>query len=303
MKKPVMILLLVILLCFTFSCRQGDDAAAEKETVPTVVVDNAISADGVSIAYEVRGDGEPALVFIHGWCCDRSYWIEQLSQFAARYKVVAIDLAGHGESGLDRKKWTIGAFAEDIVAVVDKLGLDKVVLIGHSMGGNVILEAGRRMPERVLGFVGVDSLHYFENKVPQETIDAFITGMHENFVQFMENLVRSMFLPDSDPGLIDRIVTDMSSSPQEAGIGAFEANTGFQNNELIQVLKEVKAPITCINSYRYQTNIETNRRYVPSFDAKFMPGVGHFNMIEDPQTFNLLLEETIQEFVQMAEKK
>lgn len=289
----------IIFLCFSVVLLVLGCFKDEKQ--PSIIVDNAISADGVSIAYEVRGEGEPALVFIHGWLCDRSYWAEQLPQFAGKYKVVAIDLAGHGESGLDRKEWTIGAFAEDIVAVIDRLDLSQVILIGHSMGGNVILETARKMPQRVLGVVGVDALHDFENKVPQETVDAFITAMRENFVQFTENLVRSMFTQDSDPGLIDKIATDMSSSPQEVGIGALEAHNSFQNNEIIQVLKEIKAPITCINSYRYQTNVESNQLHAPSFKAKLMSVVGHFNMMEDPDEFNRLLEETIQEFVQLNE--
>jgi pimeloyl-ACP methyl ester carboxylesterase len=134
----------------------------EKEAEPTITVDNAISADGVSIAYEVRGEGEPALVFIHGWCCDRSYWEEQTPHFAEKYKVVAIDLAGHGESGLDRKEWTMKAFGEDVVAVVNKLNLEQAILVGHSMGGFVILEASSLMPKRVIGLVGADTLGDFE---------------------------------------------------------------------------------------------------------------------------------------------
>lgn len=271
--------------------------AVEKAAEPTTTVGSAISADGVSIAYEVSGEGEPALVFVHGWCCDRGYWKEQLPVFAEKYRVIAIDLAGHGESGLNREEWTMAAFGEDVVAVANKLELEQVVLIGHSMGGNVILEVGRKMPQSVFGIVGVDTLHYFEYKYPQETIGAFITGMSENFVAFTENFVRSMFTPDSDPGLLERIVTDMSSAPQEVGIGATKANTNFQNNEIIQVLKEVKAPITCINSYMYPTNVESNQLYAPSYKAKLMSGVGHFNMMEDPEIFNRLLEETIQEFI------
>jgi len=77
--------------------------------------------------HEVRGEGEPALVFIHGWCCDRTYWEAQLPYFAQKYKVVTIDLAGHGESGLDRKAWTMKAFGEDVAAVVEKLGFYKTI--------------------------------------------------------------------------------------------------------------------------------------------------------------------------------
>ena len=303
MKKLFMILPLVLVLCFTFSCQQGEEVAQEIEAKPTIAVDNAISDDGVSIAYEVRGEGEPTLVFIHGWCCDRSYWEEQLPHFAEKYKVVAIDLAGHGESGLDRKKWTMGAFGEDVVAVVNKLNLDQVVLVGHSMGGFVILEAARRMPKRVIGLVGVDTLQNFEEKLNQEQIDDWWAPLYANFVEGIRNVVRTMFTPNSDSALVEKIVDDMSSAPQEVGIGALEGYIDFQNNEIIRVLQEVKAPMTCINADTYPTDVETNQHHSPAFKAKIMSGVGHFNMMEDPETFNRLLEETIQEFVQMAKSQ
>ena len=298
--KRLMIIPLVILLCFTFSCRKGEEASVENEAEPTIIVDNAISADGITLAYEVRGEGEPAIVFIHGWCCDRTYWEAQLPYFAQKYKVLTIDLAGHGESGLDRKEWTMGAFGEDVVAVVNNLNLDQVVLVGHSMGGPVILEAARRMPKRVIGLVGVDTLQNFEDKFTQEQIDDWFTPLRFNFAEATRNFVRTMFTPNSDPALVEKIVTDMSSAPQDVGSGALEGYVDFQNNEIIRLLQEVQAPITCINSDHYPTNVEANQHYVSSFKALIMSGVGHFNMIENPETFNRLLEETVQEFVQMA---
>ncbi len=276
---------------------------AKQEEEPAIIVASAISADGNEIHYQVQGQGKPALIFIHGWCCDRSHWDAQLPYFAQKYVVVAIDLAGHGESGLDRKEWTMGAFGEDVVAVVNKLDLDQVVLVGHSMGGFVILEAARRMPKRVIGLVGVDTLQNFENKLTQEQIDEMLTPLRSNFVEFSRNFVSSMFTPTSDSVLVEKIVNDMSSAPQVVGIGALEGYIDFQNNEIIRVLQEVKAPITCINSDKYPTNAEANQQYAPSFKAIIMPGVGHFNMMEDPETFNRLLEETVQEFVQKAKSK
>ena len=65
----------------------------------------AASADGTPIAYEVRGAGEPTLVFVHGWSCDARYWREQVPEFAKRHKVVTLDLAGHGHSGAGRWRW------------------------------------------------------------------------------------------------------------------------------------------------------------------------------------------------------
>jgi pimeloyl-ACP methyl ester carboxylesterase len=301
----------IFFMCFSIvlllaGCgKKGEEPVdvVKKEAEPTITVDNAISTDGISIAYEVRGEGEPALVFVHGWCCDRTYWEAQLPQFAEKYKVVAIDLAGHGESGLDRKEWTMGAFGEDVVAVVNKLNLEQVVLIGHSMGGFVILEAGSKIPKRVLGLVGVDTLNDFEEKLTQEQIDNWIAPLRADFIESISNIVRTMFTSEADSTLVEKIATNMSSESPTVGLGALEGYLDFQNNEIIRVLKEVKAPITCINADKYPTNVETNQRYAPSFKAKIMPGIGHFVMIEDPEAFNRLLEETIQEFVQMKELK
>ena len=274
---------------------------AKQEEEPAIIVDSAISADGNAIHYQVQGQGNPALIFIHGWSCDRSYWDAQLPYFAQKYVVVAIDLAGHGDSGLDRKEWTMGAFGEDVDAVVNKLNLEQVVLVGHSMGGLVILEAARRMSKRVIGLVGVDTLQNFEDKLTQEQIDDWFTPLRSNFVETTRNFVRTMFTPNSDPALVEKIVADMSSAPQEVGLGALEGYIDFQINEIIRVLQEVKAPITCINSDKYPTNVETNQRYALFFQAKIMSGVGHFNMMEDPEAFNRRLEETIQEIVQQKE--
>src|SRR5713101_3465630 len=101
----------------------------------------ARSADGVPIHFTVSGAGSPALVFVHGWAIDGRYWEQQVPVFARSHRVVTLDLAGHGRSGRERKDWTVESFAQDVRAVVDALGLKKVVLVGHSMSGNVILEA------------------------------------------------------------------------------------------------------------------------------------------------------------------
>jgi pimeloyl-ACP methyl ester carboxylesterase len=253
------------------------------------------SADGVSIAYQVVGSGQPALVFVHGWSCDQSYWDAQVPHFAQQHKVVTIDLAGHGESGLDRNTWTMAAFGGDVVAVVKELGLDQVVLIGHSMGGSVIIEAARQMLERVVGLVGADTYWNVERTIPQEQTDQFLTNMRASFVETTREFVRaSMFTPTSDPALVDRIVADMSSAPPEVGLGAVEAMT---KQDQAQAFDEVQAPVYCICAEKSPIDIEAAKRHALSFEVLFMPGVGHFVMMEDPITFNFLLAEIVRELV------
>ena len=106
------------------------------------------SVDGVRIAYRVQGRGDTAIVLVHGWACDSSYWREQLAALSARYTVVTMDLAGHGASGTNRSDWRIARYGDDVAAVVAALRLHRVVLVGHSMGGPVIVAASQRLPAR-----------------------------------------------------------------------------------------------------------------------------------------------------------
>lgn len=258
---------------------------------------NINSTDGVSIAYQVRGKGKPALVFVHGWCCDRAYWDAQVSHFAQQYRVVTVDLAGHGGSGLNRKTWTMASFGEDVQALVDKLGLNQIVLVGHSMGGPVILEATRRMPKRVIGLVGVDTFHDLERKYTQDQIDQILAPFRIDFPEAIRNLVcESMFTTNSDSTLVERIAADMSAVPPTVGLGAGEALLHYYAH-FPEVFQQVQTPIRCINSDIDPTNVEAGQRYAQSFEVTLMSGVGHFVMIEDPETFNGLLDEFVKEFV------
>jgi len=280
MKNSSVAVLITLLLLAALS---GCGADSEKQT---------LSADNVAISYHVEGHGQPALVFVHGWSCDKSYWKYQVPHFSKQYNVVTIDLAGHGESGSGRKDWTMEAFGKDVAAVVEKLDLDSVILIGHSMGGPVIIEAARQMPERVTGLVGVDTFLDLGRHYTQQQIDALVAPFEQDFAAATGKLVRGIFLADADPALVEWVVADMSSARPQVGIAALRELAGFDAKES---LKQVPKPICCINSDMRATNVEAGRRYALSFEVKLMSGVGHFVMLEDPEIFNRLLSETIDE--------
>jgi len=254
------------------------------------------SADGVSISYQMAGGGPVSVVFVHGWSCDRDYWREQLDHFARDHRVVALDLAGHGYSGMDRDDWTFSSFGEDVAAVINGLGLERVVLVGHSMGGPVILEAARIAPREVIGLVAVDALQ--DPEAPGLTPDAirsFLRPFEENFSIAMEALVSAaMFVPESDPALKTWIVEDMASAPPEVGVGALRGNMLWATTTRSEALAALRVPVRLINSTMYQTDSAAVGRY--GMDVVIMSGVGHFAMMEDPETFNDLLSSAIAGF-------
>ena len=93
------------------------------------------------------------LVFVHGWSCDATYWREQVNYFKEKYRIILLDLAGHGRSGSERENYTTEAFGQDVKTVVESVKADKVILIGHSMGALVSAEAALLMPDKVIGLV------------------------------------------------------------------------------------------------------------------------------------------------------
>jgi len=293
MLKTVFMNLIVLLIAgaLILSCQQktGDDVEAES----SLVVDSVASEDNVTIYYDVRGEGDKTLVFVHGWSCDRSYWQEQADEFAKTYRVVTVDLGGHGQSGLDREDWTMPAFGADIAAVVDKLQLKSVILIGHSMGGATIIEAARRLGDRVVALVGVDTYKDFERTFTEQEVEGFLAPFRDDFVTSTDQFVRNFFPESADSMLVDLVAGDMSSAPTNVAISAF--GNYFKWDD-VAMLTEVRIPIRSVNCDLWPTNVEGNSNVAESFRIEIMPGVGHFLHMEDPDTFNGLLHKTLEEF-------
>ena len=248
------------------------------------------SADGVSIAYEVHGTGEPALVFVHGWSCDRGYWTAQVAEFSQTHRVVTIDMAGHGDSGTGRREWTVPAYGADVAAVVEALDLESCVLIGHSMAGSVIVEAARILPGRVQGLIGVDTLQDFTYTLTEEQIEGYAAGLRTDFAVQMDAFVRGMFPEDADPALVDRVAADMSAAPPAIPEAPF---THYLSHDLKAVLGEIDVPLRCLNADLWPLNLEGNRALYADFEVVTMTGLGHFLFQESPDAFNGKLAEIL----------
>jgi len=251
------------------------------------------SEDGLTIHYQMQGAGERALVFVHCWSCDRSYWRAQIDEFSKHYLVVTIDLAGHGESDLGRESWSIEAYGSDVATVVKELALRDVILIGHSMGGPVAIETAKLLPDNVVALIEVDTYQNFTNKPNKEQINQFIGPLGSNFQQMAKMFSMSLFPQNADSALVAEISDDMSSAPVDVAVPSLEATLSY---DYAASLKKVRLPIRCINSDRFPVSVEDNKKLAESFDVSIMTGVGHFLHLENPAEFNTLLHQTISEF-------
>lgn len=252
-----------------------------------------ISTGNVPIYYDVKGKGDPALMFVHGWSRNRNDWDGQIDYFSEKHEVIRLDLAGHGESIGNRNDWSILTFSHDVMAVIEKLDPKQIVLIGHSLGAPVAIETARRLPDRIVGIVAVDAFHDVEEKFTQDQIDDILAPFRYDFVETYAQGAR-MMLKDSTQ--IQKSIEQIASFSPEIGIASLERCYHYNSNNLIPALKEVKVPIWCINSDAIPTNVEAARRYASSFDVIIMEGVGHEMQTADPERFNQLLERILSEF-------
>ncbi len=253
------------------------------------------SRDGVELAYAThRARGAaigPTVALVHGWLGNRTYWYAQLEALTARHDVIALDLGGHGESGLGRADWDLPAFGDDVVAVIQDADPEHVVLVGHSMGGDAVLFAARELGDRVACVVWVDAFRSLgqEQPAPPEAIEAFVAPFRDDYDATIDQFVRRL-LPAADPEIVGRVAADMKKARREVALGSI----GYALNReppILAALQEVKAPIVALNPADGSTDVDSLRRY--GVEPLLLEGVGHFPMLEAPALFSSVLLSTL----------
>ncbi len=268
------------------------DASASTTPQPTPIANGspqlATEPDGVHIEYRVYGKGEPAIVLIHGWATDANYWNAQIDPLKAKYTLVTIDLAGHGASTKSRTDWSMGNYGEDVATVVRRIPNQQVILVGHSMGGTVALEATRRIGDRVIGVIVVDALKSVGlPPLPKAEIDKRVAPFRTDFIGSVRKYVtEELFEKGADPVFIQKVAYDMSLEPPEVGVPSLEA---LLSMDFKTVLPDIKVPVLAINSDLGATDEARIRKSLPAFEAEVIPHTSHFLMMEVPDKFNPLL--------------
>lgn len=280
-----------LLVAFLFSFVFGGLANLAFADAPAAVA-TVKSPDGMRIAYEVHGAGPITIVLVHGWSSDRSYFQYQVDALAKKYEVVSLDLAGHGESSMGRKDPTIASFGADVAAVVRKLHRKRVVLVGHSMGGDVVVAAARLLKGRVVGLVWLEDYKEIGPARSDADIEKFSAKLRADFPGVAGHVARNLFRLDADPTLVERVARDIAAAPPEVAIPSLESSFRYAR-EIPAALAELRLPVIAINGDHGDTDKDSLAKH--GVRSVIMSGAGHFLMMEDPARFNPLLIAAIEE--------
>jgi pimeloyl-ACP methyl ester carboxylesterase len=258
-----------------------------------------LSPDSVHIEYHVYGHGDPAIVLVHGWATDANYWSGQIDALAARYTVVALNLAGHGASGSNRTDWSIQNYAQDVAAVAREIHNPQLVLVGHSMGADVALVATPMIGARVIGVVAVEALRSVgQPPLSAQQIERRVAPFSADFIAETRRLVTdSLFPKDANAVLVKKVAYDMSLEPAAVAVPSMRALLSL---DLATVLPAIHVPVYAINSDLAPTDAALIRRSLPDFTLDVLDHSGHFPMLEAPARFNPLLLKDIAALAQRA---
>ena len=249
------------------------------------------------------GRGAPALVFVHGFACTHEDWQAQLAHFQRTHEVIACDLRGHGKTPGRPHECSIEHYGGDVAALVNNLELARCVLIGHSMGCRVVLEAARLTPDKIAGIVLVDGSRNATRDPEGAEAAARATIEKLGYAPFAEMLFRQMFFEPSAQA--DAIVARAVKTSAQVGPALWPHITRWDAGQMDAAFAALRAPVLAIQSTT--RNAELKRApltagdtspwidYLRSRGAKveIVPDTGHFTQLEAPETVNRLIADFI----------
>jgi pimeloyl-ACP methyl ester carboxylesterase len=286
MKILCNILTAIALSAFITSC--GNSSKTVESNNKPVVHNHR-----VKIAYIDTGSHDTTLLFVHGWGINKSYWAGQVKYFAPHYRIVAMDMASFGESGKNRNSWTNTDFAGDVDSVIKQLDLKKVILIGHSMAGDVVLQAAIDNPDRVIGLVGIDNFKgpgAPESPEARQQYAAAMAEMKKHFKAVVTDWFnQQLFYKTTSQQVRQRVMGDVFKADSAIAIASLEDTSFHELPKLMQVKKKLYvlgSDVTPVDTtYMYKAKVP--------FKIYYVHATGHYPMIEKPDEFNTQLGKTL----------
>lgn len=231
------------------------------------------------IAYDDVGNGDPAIVLMHGMFADRTYYQAQVRHLSGRHRVLNVDLRGHGESPIPEEGYSLGILADDVVRVCEAAGVSRAVFCGHSMA--VALEVALRRPDLAAGLVLLDGVVLLPPPVLEQQrglVQALQTdGWREALLGFF---------PSVAGAAAERVRADISAMPRYYVAPIMR---DIASSDSAEELAALRCPLLYVHSHM-PADLERLRQVQPDAIIEEIPGAGHWAMLTEPDRVNTLLD-------------
>lgn len=251
--------------------------------IASVFAETAL-VEGRKVHYSNYGKGPKTLVLVHGWTCDETFWSSNVPGLRKHYRVLTVDLPGHGQSD-PAPEYSMDAFADAVSAVMTEAKVKRATLVGHSMGGPVLLAFARRHREQVTALVAVDAAFSDSHSAARAQAKGR-TFLGPEALTAREAIVRHMFSASTMPATREHVLRVMLAVPEAVADGAIQGmrDAEFWRQDRIDLpFLEIAA-----GSSAYITLPALRSRF-PRAQLRRIRGTGHFLMMEKPQSFNRIL--------------
>jgi pimeloyl-ACP methyl ester carboxylesterase len=253
--------------------------------------------DGLRLHYDHRGAGAHELVFVHGWCCDDGFWDPQVTHFAPTCGVTTIDLRGCGRSSRPPDGYDIPTLADDLAWLCQAAGIERPVVVGHSLGGMISVELAARWPSLTRAVIGVDPGPIDYTPVSRQAFTALAAALagpdgaaaHRAYIEEIPG-------PFASDELRSHIVETMCGAPLEVATAVIRGVVDWNGAGALALCDRI--PILIIRSGASSTDEPTRLRTLkPDVQFGVTVGAGHFNHLEVPEQVNAMIERFLAYFV------
>ncbi len=247
--------------------------------------------NGITLAYSDRGAGLP-IVFLHAFPLNRTMWAPQEEVLVSRFRVITVDLRGHGESAAPLWRYTIEQFADDVASLLDHLSIQKTVLVGLSMGGYVSFAFGRKYPDRIKALVLADTRAQADSEEGRKgrfnmAQIAYMKGASAIAEIMLPKLLGTTSL-QTKPHLVQQVRTIIERN-QISGI-AGDLMAMAERPDSVPILPTIACPtLVLVGEEDTTTPLAESRLMadrIPGARLEIIPRAGHLSNLEQPERFN-----------------
>jgi pimeloyl-ACP methyl ester carboxylesterase len=243
----------------------------------------------IKLFYDESGAGDPPIVFVHGWTCDRTLFEPQVEHFQAGHRVLAVDLRGHGLSAKPDQPYTIPGFADDVAWLCGEVGASRPVLVGHSMGATVVLDVAARHPELPSAVVMIDAAPIVSAPDTVRTASDVTAALQGPDAEAARAAIAQHTVAQvhRNPELQARILQCMASTPDHVAVSCVAHMSEWDGEA---AARACIAPILHIAADDPLNDAAELRRLNPSLRTAQTVGAGHFNHLEVPDQVNAMID-------------